>query len=96
MPTPAILGPIIGGIAAAGLSAGASAAMQPDDNTKHLADSNKKALASFAQRMAQEDESMRNSDDYLLRPGGRPIRFGAPRFNFVPQNKGSMLLSGGQ
>lgn len=92
MPTAEIAAPIIAAVAGAGLSAAAAASMEPDGPPK-LAESNKRVLSSFAQRMANEDKEMRNSDDFKLYPGGQPIRFGSPRFNFLPQRR--FLLTGG-
>jgi len=62
-------------VAGSGITAGAQYAMRPD-SPPELSAERKKALGSFGERMAGEEEQFREASSrgsLLLRPGGRPI-----------------------
>jgi len=75
--TPAIVAPIVAAVAGSMASAGLASTLAPDGGgQKELPGERKKALGSFASRMAAEEGQFKKPDDsYLLRPGGRPISF---------------------
>lgn len=82
MATPAIVAPLIAAAVSGGASIAASQLSKPDSpSAPELSDERKNAMGSFAERMAQEEEEMKKQNgqgNYLLGPGGQPIRFRQP------------------
>lgn len=72
----AIIGPVIGAALAGGASI-AAAKMSKPKGPPDISKERKQALGSFAERLAQEEEQLRqgNQNSIMLRPGGRPIRY---------------------
>lgn len=66
----------IAAAAISGLSTmiGTGLALTPDGQPE-LADTNKDALTSYAQKLADEEQKIGEQNDFLLRSGGRPITF---------------------
>jgi len=85
--TPAVVAPIAAAVAGGLASTGLAMAMKPDGGgPKELPGERKKALGSFAERMAaEEDQFKQNRDSYLLRPDGRPISFNVQNRPYSPR-----------
>ena len=83
----AVAAPIIGALATGAFAYGADA-LKGDDGPPQLDERRRKTLGSFATRLAQQGPSRGDSNSFLLRPGGTPIRF-AP---YTPPYSGPMTF----
>jgi len=69
----ALAAPIAAAVAGSALSAGVASAMKPG-GPPEISGERKKALGTFAERLAAEEGQFNEpGGGYLLRPGGRPI-----------------------